>query len=270
MRTGHHAENRPEVTRRETKQGVSLLEQVDLAMASRLVGRGAQPDLLATAQRVLDGVRRPVPTDDEFVTELLRLRGFVIDGDDAAAVLAGKPARLASVTQEHRLLRGLQRCLRTVRRRAVGGTPPDGWFLVELFRSMTADLPRFRNNDVRRGAPWDALLYVNYPPPEQLRFLLDSFDSRRCYRDAPIVFNALHPVRQGFRLLWRFARLAPFPDFNTIIAWLGMNAWLQAKGFPLLAPAPGDQAFLARLLSGPPPTRIVQLEARLLAAFEPE
>jgi hypothetical protein len=49
-----------------------------------------------------------------------------------------------------------------------------------------------------------------------------------------------------------------------------MNAWLQAKGFPLLAPAPGDQAFLARLLSGPPPTRIVQLEARLLAAFEPE
>ena len=30
----------------------------------------------------------------------------------------------------------------------------------------------------------------------------------------------------------------------------------------------GDQDFLVRLLSGPPPNRIVQFEARLLAAFE--
>ena len=101
-----------------------------------------------------------------------------------------------------------------------------------------------------------------------LRFLIDSFDHKRCYRDAPIIFHGLHPVRQGFRLMWRFARIAPFPDFNAVIAWLGLNAWLQSRGFPLLCAERGDQEFLTRLLSGPPPTKIVQFEARLLAAFE--
>ena len=270
MRDRHHAEKTRRVTRRETKQALSILDRVDLALASRLVGRAADQDLIATAQRAMDGVRRPAPTDAVFVTDLLRLRGFVIDDEDAAAVLAGKSSRLSALTQEHRLLCGLQRALRLVRQRAVGGQPPDGWFLVELFRAMTSELPRFRNNDVRRGPPWDALLYVNYPPSEQLRFLLDSFDAKRCYRDAPIVFNGLHPVRQGFRLLWRFARIAPFPDFNTVIAWLGMNSWLQAKGFPLLAPQEGDQEFLARLLSGPPPSKVTRLESRLLTSFETE
>lgn len=252
------------MTERNAKQGLSLLERVDLALAERFVGRGADGDPLAAAQRVLDGLRRPAPGDPAFVASLLRLRGFVVDDDDAADVLRSRAGRLSPLTQEHRLLLGLQRCLGLVRQRALTGAPPDGWFLVDLFRTLTAELPRFRNNEVRRGPPWDALLYVSYPQPEQLRFLLDDFDVRRCYRDAPIVFHGLHPVRQGFRLLWRFARIAPFPDFNSVIAWLGMNAWLLAKGFPLLRPLPGDQEFIARLLSGPPPTKIPRLEGRLL------
>ena len=245
-----------------------MLERVDLALADRLVGKDADDDLLAAAQRALDGVRRPAPSDPEFLASLLRLRGFTIDDDDAADVLAGRESRISPLTQEHRLLRGLKRCLRMVRERASASMPPDGWFLVDLFRAMTDDLPRFRNNDLRRSPPWDALLYVKYPPPEQVRLLVDSFDAKRCYRDAPIVFHGMHPVRQGFRLMWRFARIAPFPDFNSVIAWLGMNAWLQAKGFPLLRAEPGDQNLLVRLLSGPPPQKIVQFEARLLAAFQ--
>lgn len=244
-----------------------MLERIDLALASRMVASVADDEPLAAAQRVLDGVRRPTDGDVPFVASLLRLRGFVIDDRDAADVLAGRPGRLPPITQEHRLLRGLKECLRLIRVRAAEGRPPDGWFLVELFRAMTAELPRFRNNDLRRGPPWDAVLYVTYPAPEQLRFLLDTFDADRCYRDVPLVFQSLHPVRQGFRILWRFARIAPFPDFNAILAWLGMNAWLQAKGFPLLAPEPGDQLMVSRLLGGPPPTKLVQLEARILAAF---
>lgn len=246
-----------------------MLDRVDLALASRLVGQGVDEDLIAGAQRALDGIRRPAPTDTQFLISLLQLRGFVIDEEDAGYVLAGRDSKMSQLTQEYRLLLGLQKCLRMIRQRASNSIPPDGWFMVELFRTMAHDLPRFRNNDLRRSPPWDALLYVNYPAPEQLRFLIDSFDSKRCYRDAPIVFNGLHPVRQGFRLLWRFARLAPFPDFNTVIAWLGMNAWLQAKGYPLLCAEQCDQQFLTKLLSGPPPTKIVQYEARLLTAFEP-
>jgi hypothetical protein len=244
-----------------------MLERIDLALASRMVGSGGDDEPIAVAQRVLDGVRRPSPADIKFLSSLLRLRGLVLADDDAACVLEGRPGRLSPLTQEYRLLRGMQSALQLMRERASEGKAPDGWFLVELFRAMTAELPRFRNNDLRRGPPWDALLYVNYPAPDQLPPILDTFDPTRCYRDVPMVFQSLHPVRQGFRLLWRFARIAPFPDFNVVIAWLGMNAWLQAKGFPLLSPERGDQLLMSRLLSGPPPSKIVQLEGRLLSAF---
>lgn len=228
---------------------------------------GADGEPLAAAQRVLDGVRQPSPGDVAFLASLLRLRGFVLVDDDAADVLGGRPSRLSPVTQEHRLLRGLAECLRLIRQRAAEGRSPDGWFLVELFRTMTAELPRFRNNDLRRGPPWDALLYVDYPPADQLRAALDRFDAEHCFRDAPLVFQSLHPVRQAFRLFWRFARLAPFADFNVVVAWLGMNAWLQAKGFPLVAASAGDQPVIARLVSGPPPMRMPLFEARVLSSL---
>lgn len=246
---------------------LSVLERVDLALAARMVAHGHDDEPLAAAQRVLDGVRRPAPGDVEFLGSLLRLRGFAITDDDVADIVHGRPARLGATTQEHRLVLGLRECLRLLRQRAAAERPPDGWFLVELFRAMTAELPRFRNNELRRGPPWDAVHPVPYPPPEQLRSLLDGFDADRCYRDVPLLFHGLHPVRQGFRLLWRFARIAPFHDFNLVMAWLGMNAWLQCKGFPLLPAAAGDAQFLGRLLGGPPPTKIPLFEARLLAAF---
>lgn len=250
----------------DAQPGPSMLERVDLALASHLVTGVGEPEPLAVAQRVLDGVRRPGASDGAFLASTLRLRGFLVTDEDAAAVLEGKQGRLSPITQEHRMLRGLRECLRRMRQRAADGLPPDGWFLVELFRTMTAELPRFRNNDLRRGPPWDAVLYVNYPQPDELRYLLDTFDLPHHFRDHPGVFLPQHPVRQGFRMLWRFARIAPFPDFNLVMAWLLMNSWLQWKGYPLLATEPGDQGLLTRLVGGPPPTKLVQFEARLLAA----
>jgi hypothetical protein len=247
---------------------LSLLERVDLALASRMVGDPAREELLAKAQLVLDTVRRPAPTDAEFIAALLRLRGFVIDDDDARAVFSGRPGRLSPIAQEHRLLGGLRECLRLVRKRASDGHAPDGWFMVDLFRALTAELPRFRNNELRQGPPWDSLMYVTYPAPDQLAPILDTFDAARSFRDVPTVFQRLHPVRQGFRILWRFARVAPFPDFNLVMAWLGMSAWLQAKGFPLLMPERGDQQLLVKLVGGPPPSKVLQFEGRLLHALD--
>jgi hypothetical protein len=62
------------------------------------------------------------------------------------------------------------------------------------------------------------------------------------------------------------ARIAPFPDFNVLMAFLVMNAYLLAKGYPAITPMPGDRELLGRLLSGPPPTRVLFLEARLAEA----
>jgi len=246
----------------------SMLERIDLALASRLVRAIGEPEPLTTAQEVLDGMRAASPADAAFLASLLRLRGFVLADEDALAVLRGEDGRLSAVSQEYRMLRGLERGLVAIRERAREGSPPDGWFLLELFRSMTQELPRFRNNELRRGPPWDAVLYTNYPSPDQLHYLLDTFDVAHHYRDHPMLFGGLHPIRQGFRILWRFARIAPFPDFNAVMAWLAMNAWLQCKGYPLLPAEPLDQAFVAKLIGGPPPSRIVQFEARLLVAVE--
>jgi hypothetical protein len=257
-----------EVEKGGAQASPSLLERVDLALASRMVVDADEPEPLAIAQRVLDNVRRPAPGDAAFCAALLRLRGFVVDEQDVLDVMCDRPGRLGAITQEHRIVRGMQECLRLVRARAAAGTGPDGSFLVELFRTMTARLPRFRNNDLRRGPPWDAQIYVNYPAPEQLHGLLETFSAERCYRDVPVLFRSMHPARQGFRLLWRFARIAPFPDFNVIIGWFGMNAWLQAKGYPLLAPEAGDQELLSRLIGGPPPAKVLQFEARLLQALD--
>lgn len=248
------------------QRGPSLLERVDLALASQLVESGDEAEPIANAQRVFDGVRRPAPSDIRFVAALLRLRGFVVDEEDAKAVLGGNPGRLEPVSQEFRMIRGLGAGLQLVRERAARGLPPDGWFAVEIWKRMTADLPRFRNNEIRRGPPWDSVLYVNYPAPDQLRYLLDTFDFEHRFRDLPAMFDSHHPVRQGFRILWRFARIAPFPDFNILMGWMLMTGWLQLKGYPLLVPEPPDQVMLARLLGGPPPSRIVQLERRLLDA----
>ncbi|HEX6812181.1 MAG TPA: hypothetical protein VF384_11200 [Planctomycetota bacterium] len=239
---------------------------MDLALATRLANASDHQEPLATSQRLLDEVRQPTANDAQFLAGLLRLRGFTLADDDAADVLEGRPARLSPITQEHRLLLGSRECLRLIRERAVAGTPPEGWFFVELFRTMTRELSRFRNNDLRRGPPWDALLHVSHPSPDQLRFLIDRFDLAHRYRDIALAFDALHPVRQGFRVLWRFMRIAPFPDFNAMVAWLGMNAWLQVKGYPLLHAHEEDRALLARLANGPPPTKILQFESRLLAA----
>lgn len=247
---------------------LSALERIDLALASRLLPADTDREPIAAAQRALDGVRQPGSRDVAFLASLLRLRGFQLADQDAADVLAGRPSRLAPVTQEHRLLHGLADALRLLRLRASDGRTPDGWFLVELFRVLSAELPRFRNNELRRGPPWDAVLYVDYPTPDRLRLMLDDFHVDTCFRDAAAVFQPLHPVRQGFRMMWRFLRLAPFPDFNVIVGWLALNAWLQAKGFPLMPAAAGDGQALTRLVSGPPPSRAPLFEARLLEALE--
>ena len=248
------------------QQGPSLLERVDLALASRLVAVESD-EPLASAQQVLDGVRRPAATDAAFFAALLRLRGFVVADDDARDVLTGTPGRLSPVNQEYRMIRGLAAGMQLVRERAAGGEPPNGWFAVEIWKQMTAELPRFQNNDMRRGPPWDSVLYVSYPTVEQLPFLLDRFDLEHSFRDIPQLFRSFHPVRQGFRIMWRFARIAPFPDFNLLMGWMLMVAWLQWHGYPPLLPERADQVMLARLLSGPPPLRIVQLERRLLDAI---
>ena len=244
----------------------SLLEQLDLALVDRLAG--SDEDVLTAVQRHQEQLLRSETADEKWVAATLALRGLAIRPGDVADALAGRAGRFRRRHQEHALIFGMQSVLQMVRDRAARGVPPDGWFLVELFRVLTADIARFRKNTVRGDHPWDGMLYMNYPQPKQLKGLLDSFTEANSYLDIRARFLSLHPVRRSFRILWRFARMAPFPDFNIPMAFLAMNAYLIAKGYPLMTPEAGDRHMFAKVISGPPPLRLVQYESRLLRQVE--
>jgi hypothetical protein len=144
------------------------------------------------------------------------------------------------------------------------GQPPDGWHLAEQFKLFSRGVVRFRRNSLRRDLPWDAILYVKYPEAEKVRGLLDSFNLDVCYGDNPLRFQRAHPVRQAFRIMWRLARIAPFPDFNLVMAFVAMSEYLLYKGYPLFCPEPEDRALLHRMVSGPVPSRMMRFESRLL------
>jgi hypothetical protein len=191
------------------------------------------------------------------------LRGIELRLSEVQAVLTGRRGRYEPVHQEYAFIQGMARCLGFMHERARTQRPPDGEFAVELFRVFSGDIARFQNNWLRRDMPWDGLLYVPYPDASDIPVLLGSFDEASCYRDVPARFLALHPVRQALRVMWRLARIAPFPDFNVLIAFMVMNAYLMAKGYPAVTPMPGDREMLGKVLAGPPPTRLLLFEARL-------
>lgn len=247
---------------------LTALERLDVALASRLAVRAASVDV-GRPEDLCDVLDPPGP---EFtaraVAGLLSLRGVAVRFEDVAAALSAAPSGPGPERQDHRLARGLSNCLELARSRAREGRLPDGWFLLELVRILTADIPRFRNNHLRRDAPWDAVPFLTYPDPGELPMLLETFTPERCYRDFPPLFESLHPVRRAFRVMWRFARIAPFPDMNLILAVVAMNGYLLASGYPAVPVRSGDRALLHRVVGGPPPRRIGRFEARLAAAAE--
>jgi hypothetical protein len=255
-------------TEDESDATPTLLERLDLALAARLAQRAELVDFRAPDAWSESALGPGVEAPAVWVARALGLRGIAMTGDDAAAILGGETGRYRPDDQEARLVVGLRRALRRVEEQALQGRLPDGWFLVELFRMLVGELPRFRDNTLRVDLPWDSVLYVPYPPAGEVRALLDTFDAAHAFRDFPSLFESLHPVRQSFRILWRFARIAPFPDFNLLMGLVAMNAWLLARGYPIISPDRGDRSMLGRLLAGPPPKRIVRFEARLLAAVE--
>ena len=247
----------------------SLLDRLDIALVQRIAGLegDAEQEMLQSAHLYHDRLFRPSSQDPMFLAALLRLRGFAVQDADAVEVLEGSSRRLMPASQESQLLFGLVDVLQMVRDRASQGRAPDGWFLVELFKTMTRGLPRFRNNALRIDQPWDGMLYVQHPRPAELTAALDRFDYGNRYFDMPSSFDRLHPLRQGFRILWRFARIAPFPDLNVPMAWIAMCSWLLSRGYPMLTPEPGDREIMPRFVAGPAPIRVVQWEARLLQSI---
>lgn len=242
------------------------LERLDLALATQMVPRAEALDLQAPpeawAHLLVEAGNRPRPAAG-LVCGHLELRGIDLRLSEVQAVLHGRQGRYQPEQQEYAFIQGMARCLALVGERVRAQLPPDGEFAVELFRAFAGDLARFRNNWLRRDLPWDGLLYVPYPAAQDVPDLLDRFDEASSYRDLPLRFLGLHPVRQSFRLLWRLARIAPFPDFNLLVAFLVMNVYLMVKGYPAITPMPGDRELLGRVLSGPPPQRLTTFEARL-------
>ena len=71
------------------------------------------------------------------------------------------------------MIHGMVDALQLMRQRCLAGNTVDGWFLVELFRTISRGVPRFRGNYVRKDLPWDAVLHLEYPRPDELHDRLE-------------------------------------------------------------------------------------------------
>lgn len=242
---------------------LGLLDRLDIELASRAAAEfgGLDADTLLTRFPRTWIVRQNFR--EAWIVGLLALRGIKIELEIVQGTLRGRRNAHCS-RQERVLIEGLNRALDRMLGRARLSEPPDGWFLVALFETVTQGLPRFTNNQLRRDLPWDGLRPLTYPRPDSLRGLLDSFTWANRYREVPDAWDREHPVRQGFRVAWRFARIAPLPDFNLMFSFVAMNAFHLASGYPLVVPEPSDKAMLERVVRGGVPYRIVQFESRLL------
>ncbi len=246
----------------------SLLERLDLALARRVVE--TVPEDSPPEQAVQRA--RWQPTLEErhrWIVGTLGLRGLRVRTTDVDRILSARGGRILPEHQEHKMVRGLSFVLDQIEQRAEEGRPPDGWFVVEGFRRATAEIGRFHNNVLRRDEPWDAVRGVRYVAPDKIAARIDGFHRDQWFGERADVFCALHPVRQAFRLFWRFARIAPFPDFNLPFGFVAATAWLRVRDYPLPIPEWSDRARLERLVAGGPPSRVVQFERRMLELVHP-
>ncbi len=240
---------------------LTLLQRLDLALASSFALRGGVD--LDDPEGATDPRLAPDrEADSLWITRVLALRGFRVRRSEVAAIVDGTASDRTD--QEFHLTRGMADVLQTIREHAARGRSPDGWAGVELFRLLTANIARFRKNAIRKDLPWDGIAPLRYPDSDELPALLEGFCAAQHYQEEPEAFEELHPVRQAVRVLWRFARIAPFPDLNLVMAFVQMNAYLLAKGYPMVTPTPKDRTLLNQLVVGPPPRRLVQFESRLV------
>jgi len=247
---------------------LGVIERLDLALAERFstaLGPASEERLVAMQARVLSlrGLDRCL-----WISGVLALRNYQVSAAQVGEILEGSASRIRPEHQEYGLVRGLGRVLDLLEARAATGRLPDGRYLLQLFREMTSSVARFRNNYLRKDQPWDSLAHLSYPSPREIRPLLDTFTPENHFRDMPLIFDALHPVRQACRVMWRYARISPHPDLNLVMALVALNACLRASGYPFLMPDEGDRQRLSRLIPGPPPPRIMQFEIRLLHQVE--
>ena len=245
-------------------QHLTLLQRLDLALASRVAYKRERLDLARPEDWQSEALREDPASDSHWISRVLALRGFEFDGSKVLEILHGRSDPNAQQSQEARLMRGVSAVLRTTRDQAAEGRIPDGWLAVELFRQLTGEIARFKGNALRRDLPWDGIVGVSYPDADKVPALLEGFCEQRGYGETGEDFARAHPVRRAVRLMWHFGRIAPFSDFNTVMSFILMNGYLLAKGYPIVTPQPGDRGLLTQLIAGPPPRRLVQFESRLV------
>lgn len=253
----------PDMDRPSASERLTVLERLDLALAETLTrGADEDPKVGEAPPQVLwkpegaFGMR--------WVGGLLGSRGFRIRRHDLEQILDGNPGRFRPEHQEWKLVHGLQRVLLRVCGEAQEGRAPDGWAAADLFADLTAGLARFRNNALRRDLPWDSIPAVPYPSPDRLSNLLDTLHEDRNYGDRAEDFGDLHPVRRAVRIFWRFSRIAPFPDFNLVVATVVASGYLLRHGYPPFLIDAADRSRLEGLTRGAVPERCLFLESRLL------
>ncbi len=208
---------------------------------------GQRLDLLL-AERILEGGTRGAELfkmrerrDELWMVGLLGLRGIHVTLEDVQACLEQRPGRFLLQQPEARLILGLRIAIDEIDEAVELGSSLDGERLRDIHIALTENLEGQDPGTFRTGSPWDTVPGLVHPGPALVPVLMKRFSRHfdLVLGDEP--FEELHPVDQAARIFGRLALIAPFRDFNLIVASLAASQYLLANGYPPFLPKATDR-----------------------------
>ena len=197
---------------------------------------GQRLDLLL-AERILEGGLRGAELfkmrqrrDELWILGLLGLRGIHVTLDDVSSCLERRPGRFLLNQPEALLIQGLRTAIDQVDEAVELECPLNEERLREIHISLCENLDGQDPGSLRSGSPWDSVPGLVHPGSDLVPVLMKRFSRHfdLVLGDEP--FEELHPVDQAARIFGRLVLIAPFRDFNLLVASLAASQFLLGKG----------------------------------------
>mgnify|MGYP002713131259 CR=1 FL=1 len=208
---------------------------------------GQRLDLLL-AERILEGGLRGAQLfqmrqrrDEHWILGLLGLRGLHVTLDDITTCLERRPGRFLPRQPEARLIQGVRKAIDDIDEAVDVGQALDADRVREIHIALTEKLEGQEPGTLRCSSPWDSVTGLVHPGADLVPVLMKRFshDFDLVLGDEP--FEELHPVDQGARIFGRLVLIAPFRDFNVLVASLAASQFLLARGYPPFMPKSCDR-----------------------------
>ena len=171
---------------------------------------------------------------------------------DIADCLRRRAGRFRPGQHEFFLIHGLRTVIDYIDELAEAGTRLSPTTCRGIYERVTQGIEGHGSTTLRQGAVRDVIPGMSRAAWKSLPDLFSGLCLERGFLHDPMEFQQLHPVEQAARIFQRVSKLAPFPDFNLLVASLCSSLHLLGYGYPPFLPRACDRkAILHALRSSP-------------------